>query len=132
MGRHALRFVEMKVGNNNMPIAKDGDRTKSFPVEKYGINGSHHVLFEGSTYPPEKRGSMAQSVGPLTSLLCHIRSEETLRKKWTDASKRAMSHIPIIDEILDVVKERKAVEIRGIISLLADILLIACACTGRR
>ncbi|KAK9880152.1 hypothetical protein WA026_010022, partial [Henosepilachna vigintioctopunctata] len=107
-----------------MPIGRNGDSTQSFPVEKYGLNGSHHILLEGCTYPPEKRSSMAQSVGPMTAMLCHIRTEEKYRKKWTDAAKRAMAHIPVIDEVLDMVKGRKASEIRGIMSLLADILLI--------
>lgn len=67
---------------------------------------------------------MAQSLGPLTALLCHIRTDEKYRRKWTDAAKRAMAHIPIIDEILDIVKGKSASEVRGIVGLLADILLI--------
>lgn len=69
-----LRQNEMRTGHNNMPISKENGKMKSLPVEKYGINTSHHMQMEGSTYLPEKRSSMAQSVGPLTALLCHIRS----------------------------------------------------------
>jgi len=129
---HGLRITELRVGHKNMPLSKVGDKSTAFQVEKYGINGSHHVLLEGSTYPPEKRGSMAQSVGPLTALLCHIRTEDKYRKKWTDAAKRAMAHIPMIDEILDLVKGKRASEVRGLISLLADILLVVTARQANR
>lgn len=126
---NGLRITELRIGHTNMPISKQNDQTKCFPVEKYGFNGSHHVLLEGSTFPPEKRCSMAQSVGPGTAMLLHIRTDAKYGKKWTDAAKRALSHIPMIDEILDMVQGRKASEIRGLLGTLNDILLIT---TGRQ
>ncbi|CAG9825721.1 unnamed protein product [Phaedon cochleariae] len=77
---NALRVTELRIGHN-MPIKKEGDASTTFAVSKYGMNGSHHSLLEGCTYPPEKRGSMAQSLGPMTALLCHIKSEEKYMKK---------------------------------------------------
>ncbi|KAL1516225.1 hypothetical protein ABEB36_000144 [Hypothenemus hampei] len=50
-----LRLSELRIGHNSMPITRDGDRMR-FPVEKYGLNGSHHILLEGCTFPPGKRG----------------------------------------------------------------------------
>lgn len=128
-----LRYDELRLGHAHMPISRDAQGMKSFPVEKYGLNGSHYILLEGSTFAPEKRSSMAQSMGPMTALLCHIRTSHPLyRKKWTDASKRAMAHIPMIDEILDLIKDKKASEIRGVISLLADIILITTSRQAQR
>lgn len=71
---------------------------------------------------------MRQSVGPMTALLCHVRSEEKYRQKWTDAAKRSMMQIPLIDEVLEVTKNKIATEISTLIRLLADITLI----TGAR
>ncbi|KAG5870166.1 hypothetical protein JTB14_032458 [Gonioctena quinquepunctata] len=126
---NGLRMNELRLGYNTMPITKEGDKSKVFPVSKYGLNGSHHVLLEGCTFPPEKRGSMAQSLGPMTYFLLHVRTEEKYRREWTDAAKRAMAHIPITDEILDATKGKNASEIRGVVVLLADILLVT---TGRQ
>ncbi|KAG5870167.1 hypothetical protein JTB14_032459 [Gonioctena quinquepunctata] len=120
---------ELRLGHNTMPIMKEGDKSKVFPVSKYGLNGSHHVLLEGCTFPPEKRGSMAQSLGPMMYFLLHVRTEEKYRRKWTNAAKRAMAHIPIIDEILDATKGKNASEIRGVVMLLANISLVT---TGRQ
>ncbi|KAG5870168.1 hypothetical protein JTB14_032460 [Gonioctena quinquepunctata] len=78
---------------------------------------------------PEKRGSMAQSLGPMTSSLLHVRIEEKYRRKRTNGAKRAMAHIPIIDEILDATKGKNASKIRGVVGLLADILFVT---TGRQ
>ncbi|KAL1516594.1 hypothetical protein ABEB36_000489 [Hypothenemus hampei] len=74
-----LRLSELRTGDNLMPITRDGDRIRCFPVEKYELNGGHHILLEGCTFPPEKRGSMAQSVDPMTAML-HIRTEEKYRR----------------------------------------------------
>lgn len=64
----------------------------------------------------------------MTALLCHVRSEEKYRQKWTDAAKRSMMQIPLIDEVLEVTKNKIATEISTLIRLLADITLI----TGAR
>lgn len=119
-----LRSVELRVGHSNMPFKKIQGVSQSYPVFKYGINGGHHILLEGCTYPPEKRSSMAQSLGPLTVLLCYIQADKMYEEKWKRAAKRAMSHIPMIDDILSVVKGKKSFEISGIIKALADMLMI--------
>lgn len=68
---------------------------------------------------------MAQSVGPMTVLLCMIRSQEIYRKKWADAVKRSMSMISCIDDIIQVTKNHtSANEQSNMITLLAEILLI--------
>lgn len=81
---------------------------------EYGISAAHHIFIRGVTYPPEK------SMGTLTALFCHIWTDEKYRKKVTNAAKSAMLDIPIIDEILEIVKGNEAFEIRGIIRLLAE------------
>lgn len=120
-----LRLKELRIGHDKMPITRSDGVTTEFPVRKYGLTGAHHVLLEGCTFPPEKRSSMAQSMGPMTAFLCMIRSEGMYRQKWASAVKRAFNHIPIIDDIIEVTKtQKKAQDISTTIGLLAEIILI--------
>ncbi|KAL1492976.1 hypothetical protein ABEB36_011129 [Hypothenemus hampei] len=121
---NGLRMRELRKEPNNMFIIKYGDRTKSFPVKKYGLNGYHCILLRGSKYSSKEREALAQYVGPMTSLLLHIRSDEKSRKKWTNVARRVMAHVPMIDEILEVTKGRRAKEVRNLICTLANILLV--------
>lgn len=66
---YALRTNELRLAHNNMPIAKVDGIHKSFPVSKYGLSGAHHVLLEGASFPPERRSSIVQSLGPMTVAL---------------------------------------------------------------
>lgn len=77
---YALRVNELRLGHNNMPITKQDGIHKSFPVAKYGLSGAHHVLLEGASFPPERRSSIVQSLGPMTAWLCMLRSEGIYRK----------------------------------------------------
>jgi hypothetical protein len=115
-----LRYTELRTGHSHMPIERSDDGTKPLPVFKYGLYGSHHILLEGCTFPPEKRSSMVQSLGPMTILLCYLRLDGKYEEKW----KRAMSHIPLTDEILTAMKDKHASECSKIISKLADIMLL--------
>lgn len=58
---YALRVNELRLGHNNMPISKLEGVHRSFPVTKYGLSGAHHVLLEGTSFPPERRSSIVQS-----------------------------------------------------------------------
>nr|QMP82250.1 nucleocapsid protein [Lepidopteran orthomyxo-related virus OKIAV178] len=125
---YALRTNELRLGHNNMPITKVDGVHRSFPVSKYGLSGAHHVLLEGTSFPPERRSSIVQSLGPMTAWLCMIRSEGLYRNKYAAAVKRAMSHIPCIDDIIEITKTTKqASEISMLTTLIAEILLITTA-----
>ncbi|CAB3225845.1 unnamed protein product [Arctia plantaginis] len=122
---YSLRTNELRLGHNNMPITKADGIHKSFPVSKYGLSGAHHLLLEGTSFPPERRSSIAQSLGPMTAWLRMIRSEGIYRRKYASAVKRAMSHVPCIDEIIELTKTTKqASEISSLTTLIAEILLI--------
>lgn len=57
-----------------------------------------------------------------------IRSEGIYRKKYATAVKRAMSHIPCIDEMIELTKNTKqASEISTLTTLVAEILLVTTA-----
>lgn len=69
-----LRIKEIRLGHNTMPIGKEQGREKAVQLSQYGIYGCHHILCEGVTFPPEKRASMVQSLGPLTLLICYLKN----------------------------------------------------------
>lgn len=124
----SLRMNELRLGHNNFPISKVDGTHKSFPFTKYGLSGAHHILLEGASFPPERRSSIVQSLGPMTVWLCMLRSEGMYRKKYQAAVKRAMAHIPGIDDIIELTKNIKtASEISTLTTLLAEILLITTA-----
>ncbi|CAB3241847.1 unnamed protein product [Arctia plantaginis] len=125
---YSLRSNELRLGHNNMPITKSNGVHKSLPVSKYGLSGAHHVLLEGTSFPPERRSSIVQSLGPMTAWLGMIRSEGIYRKKYASAVKRAMSHV---DEIIEITNTtRQASEIANLTTLLAEIKHSSCLSRG--
>lgn len=120
-----LRLDELRLGHGTMPITKKDGVHTSFPVSKYGLSGAHHILLEGSSYPPERRSSIVQSLGPMTVFICMLRSEGIYRAKYAAAVKRAMAHIPGIDDIIEITKTIKtSYELNQLINTIAEILLI--------
>nr|QMP82373.1 nucleocapsid protein [Lepidopteran orthomyxo-related virus OKIAV1731] len=125
---YSLRANELRLGHNNMPITKSEGKHTSFPVSKYGLSGAHHILLEGTSFPPERRSSIVQSLGPMTAWLGMIRSEGIYRRKYAAAVKRSMSHVPCIDEMIEITKTTKqASEISTLTTLVAEILLVTTA-----
>nr|QMP82394.1 nucleocapsid protein [Hemipteran orthomyxo-related virus OKIAV183] len=121
-----LRLTEGRTGHGKMPTGKLADGTiKNVSMDRYGLVGAHHILLEGNTFPPERRASMAQSLGPMTAFMCMINSEGKYRNKWENAVKKTMSHIAAVDDIISVTRTTKdSASLAPMLSLLADILLI--------
>lgn len=66
---------------------------------------------------------MAQSLGPMTAMLCMLRNTGKYRPKWEDAVKRAFGHIPFVDDIFETTRNmNKSGDVKNMISLLADII----------
>ncbi|CAK9833187.1 hypothetical protein ANTRET_LOCUS9910 [Anthophora retusa] len=76
-----MRRKELRLGHHQMPLVKRGNQERVVNVTQYGIYGCHHILCEGISFPPEKRASMPQSLGPLTIPLCYLRSERQYSAK---------------------------------------------------
>lgn len=104
-----------------------GEATKQFPVEKYGLDGSFHNLLEGCTFPPDKESSLAQSLGPMTTLLTYVRSPSMYAEKWKQSAKRAFAHKPFIDDIVNLIPGKSALELRGLIKVMGMITKITTA-----
>lgn len=92
-----------------MPIGKtEAGAVKYVQLDKYGLGAAHGVLLEGVTYPPERKSSMAMSVGPLTAMLTMINSTGKYRSKWENAVKKMLAHCPLIDDFIRITKREKS------------------------
>lgn len=113
-----------------MPISKTANETKAIKVSQYGLSPAHHCLLDGISFPPHKRSSLAQSIGPLTQLIMVHRSQSTpsYAGRWRKATFRSIGHLPKAEEIIDKIKTSTREEAAGLLELVADILLV----TGSR
>lgn len=68
------RINEVRTGCDTMPISKSATETKAIKVSQYGLSPAHHCLLDGISFPPHKRSSLAQSIGPMTQLIMVHRS----------------------------------------------------------
>lgn len=124
------RMDEVRSGVGKFPIGMSGINTLMADLTQFGLNSSHHIHCEGITYPPMKRSSIAQSVGPMTQLIMLNQSRKNPRfsDKWKRACARSLAHFPQSQAILDYVFSHDASTIAPYLSLIADILTI----TGSR
>lgn len=99
---HKLRRDEIRVGHDKIPTNKTGDTESFILTEAYGMQSAHHILLEGISFPPEKRSSMTQSLGPMTTAIMVAKNGNNLQfgKKWRDALARDCSHVPEIDRMI--------------------------------
>lgn len=124
------RMDEVRSGVGKFPIGMAGVNTLMADLTQFGLNSSHHIHCEGITYPPMKRSSIAQSVGPLTQLIMlnQARKNPRFSDKWKRAYARSLAHFPQSQAILDYVFSHDATTVAPYLSLIADILTI----TGSR
>lgn len=59
----------MTIGVSRIIVGKRGNFTDYMDVAQYGLTPARHILLEGSTYKPERRSAMAQTLGPLTAMI---------------------------------------------------------------
>lgn len=135
MCSHKLRRDELLVGHANMPINKKKDEEKYVSIKQYGLDGPHHILLEGISFPPEKRSSMTQSLGPMTTaiMLSKHGSSVQFGQKWKDALARDCAHIPEIQSIVNMISGKQPSDIiKGLLRALADLLLITTSRNAHR
>lgn len=125
------RFDEVRNGVSKFEIGKNqvGD-TLLADLGQFGINSSHHIHCEGITYPPTKRSSIAQSIGPLAQLvlLNQSRKNQQYSDKWKKAAARSIAHFPNSSAIIDYIYTQTPSTVSSYLSLIGDILTI----TGSR
>nr|QMP82240.1 nucleocapsid protein [Coleopteran orthomyxo-related virus OKIAV158] len=120
----SLRLKELRLGHSEFPFKKSRGQSISYPTSRYGLNRTHHILLEGIRFPPERRSSMVQTLGPMTNLLCYLEAPPDYSNKFEAAVKNSLGHIPNIEGIVKALKSQKKMSYRNIISLIADITII--------
>lgn len=120
-----MRFDEIRVGVSRIPVRKRGNVIDYVDIAQYGLTPAHHVLLEGSTYKPERRSAMAQTLGPLTAVIAAYKSRDPYRCKWIEAVKRDLVHIPNAVNLCNAMQGKRAEEIAPALSAFADVILIA-------
>ncbi|CAG4958057.1 unnamed protein product [Parnassius apollo] len=120
-----IRYDEIRIGVSRIPVGKKGNTTDYVDISQYGLTPAHHVLLEGSTYKPERRSAMAQTLGPLTAVLAAYKSREPYRNMWVEAVKRDFVHIPDAINLCNAMRGKRAEEIAPALSAFADVILIA-------
>lgn len=129
-----LRMKELRLGHGVITLKKQkvGEEIVA-KVKDFGLKPRHHVLLEGVTFPPEIRATIAQSVGPMTTLITHTKESKDSRygKKHRDAAARAFAHVPGVEIIVKAVEGTKASESAPLIEALGDLSLLVPARTRR-
>lgn len=102
----SFRLKELRTGHGRFVISKKDQKETEVRVSDFGLKTRHHVLLEGVTFPPEGRASMAQSVGPMTTLisLAGENKRSIYGKKHKDAAMRAFAHIPNCSAIVEALE----------------------------
>lgn len=127
-----MRYGEIRLGASKIPIAKRNNTTDYIDISQYGLTPANHVLLEGSTYKPERRSAMAQTLGPLTAVLAAYKSKDPYRNKWIEAVKRDLVHIPHAVDLCNATYGKRAEEVAPALSAFADVILIAGARNAQR
>lgn len=122
----SFRLKELRTGHGRFVISKKDQKECEARVSDFGLKARHHVLLEGITFPPEGRASMAQTVGPMTTLisLAGENKRSVYGKKHKDAAMRAFAHVPNCSAIVDVLEGVKAKEAAPLIGALGDLTLL--------
>nr|DBA44342.1 TPA_asm: nucleocapsid [Diachasmavirus orthomyxi] len=127
---YGMRVDEQRLGYSTVTIGKDGadGPVLDCATAQWGIKRQHDILCDGLNYAPEKKSSLAQSLGPMTIMWMLSRAQGPYQKKWKDAALRVMKMIPRMNEIIELVANKPPTEVRALFEALGNVLLI----TGSR
>lgn len=130
-----MRINEVRLGKAHITTSKTQEGETQVPVSTYGLSGRHHILLEGSSYPPQLKSNMPQSLGPMTIFIQLARTPITgaYSNKWKRAAKICLTNFTESEDIIAAnVSEKPAKQIKEVMSILADILLITTGRTASR
>ncbi|CAG9814684.1 unnamed protein product [Phaedon cochleariae] len=102
----SLRWKELRLGNAEFPFTKENNISKSYSIQKFGLTRAHYVSPEGIRFPPERKSSMAQSLGPMTFVMCYSLATLANENKFKEAVKKSLAHIPNVEGMFETLKEK--------------------------
>lgn len=137
MGGFGLRLKEMRTGVSQVTFgySKLNDqqkRPKIIELADYGWTTAHQPLCEMITFPPEKQGSMARTVGPLTQVFKYLTTSGKYREKWLRACLITFAHVPNISGLLELIGGKPVSEIRPVLRELGNLALLVTARNSNR
>lgn len=100
------RLAEIRIGVDELIVAKEKDSTKVIKVSLFGISPELHHICYGMNFKQSTKNSMAQSIGSGTAMvvLSHGKSDD-YSEKWVNAPSRDMAYIPEIKSIAKRISE---------------------------
>lgn len=131
---HKLRMDELRVEHATMPVKRSGGVESYIGTKSYGMTSAHHILLEGISFLPEKRSSMAQSLGPMTTAIMVAKNGNSVQfgQKWKDALTRDCNHVPEIQTIVNPISGKNPSETRRILRALADLIMVTTSRNAHR
>nr|APG77883.1 nucleocapsid protein [Hubei earwig virus 1] len=123
---YKYRMDELRVGHSKIKVGKRRNSNSNLVVSSsdYGITGAHHIFCEGVLFPPEKKASMVQSMGPATQLIMYINAEKRYKNKWKVALLKTFAHFPRIAEVLTWMEGKDSNQIRPVIGRMLDLAIL--------
>lgn len=121
-----MTFGYSKFGNDQQK------RPKIIELADYGWTTAHHPLCEMITFPPEKQGSMARTVGPLTQIFKYLTTSGKYREKWLKACLITFAHVSNISGLLELIGGKPVSEIRPVLRELGNLALLVTARNSNR
>lgn len=106
-------------------------RPKIVEFMDYGWTTAHLPLCEMVTFPTEKQGSMARTVGPLTQVFKYLTTTGKYRVKWQRACMITFAPVPNMSGILEL-GNKPVSEIRPVLRELGNLALLVTARNSNR
>nr|QMP82155.1 nucleocapsid protein [Siphonapteran orthomyxo-related virus OKIAV157] len=119
-----LRWRELRLGHDEIPFKKEDGNVHSYPISTFGLKRSHGLLLEGCRFPPERRSSMIQSLGPMTLLVSYLLAKPGYEDKLKTALTNSIPILRDFPNILETMKGKKFGDLKNIIGLIAEISIL--------
>ncbi|CAN8033084.1 unnamed protein product, partial [Ixodes persulcatus] len=123
------RLKEVRIMPTGMVASKGLDGTQSFTktmdFKSLGVMPQHRQFRCGAAWQPFMKSALAQSLGPLTqACMLTMAKDDKYANKWEMAVRRTFSYVPDIEHISRIMKESNATQERGIITRLANLIML--------
>nr|UAJ23565.1 nucleoprotein [Granville quaranjavirus] len=100
--------------------------THVMDFKRMGIKPQHRQFCSGAGFKPFVKSGIAQSLGPLTQVaMLSLSPDDRYARKWVAAVCRTLGYVPDIESVARLLRTGRTGANQGIVSHLANILMIA-------
>nr|QPZ88433.1 putative nucleocapsid protein [Soybean thrips quaranja-like virus 1] len=123
----ALRFNELRQGHEEVLMGKSPEGIPlKMKIANFGLSKKHTPLCEGITYPPERKSAMAQSVGPVTSMIwLMLSTDNTYARKWASSTAKLLGNAWDAEQVAFLLTCKKDAQERALLKAVCDVLILA-------